>query len=183
MKTSQIFISAILFSLVFSVEAASTMKPGLWEHSFTIKSQSGKAEKAMAEMKKQMANMPAEQRKMLMDMMAKQGLGTDGQNNSVKVCISKTQAENLEIPQHQSGNCTHEVISRTANSVKMKFNCKGATVTSGEGDFQLASPTSYTGKTIINTVRDGKEDRMDMDQKGKWLSADCGNVKEMPIKK
>lgn len=38
--------------------SAQTMKPGLWEHSFTMKSQSGKMEQGMAELQKQIAAMP-----------------------------------------------------------------------------------------------------------------------------
>ena len=43
--------------------SAQNMKPGLWEHSFTMKSQSGKMEQGMAELQKQIAAMPPEKRK------------------------------------------------------------------------------------------------------------------------
>ena len=47
------FIISILLSMLsFSAFAISNMKPGLWEHSFVIKSESGKVEKALNEMKK-----------------------------------------------------------------------------------------------------------------------------------
>lgn len=163
--------------------ANAAMKPGLWEHSFTMKSESGKVEKALADMQKQMASMPAEQRKMMEEMMAKQGLGIGGKTNAVKVCVSKEQAEKLEFPQHQNDNCKQEVIKRTANSVKMKFNCTGKSVTSGEVDFNLIDSGNYTGKAIITTNHSGKNEQMIMDQKGKWLSADCGNIKPAVHKK
>ena len=57
-----------------------TLKPGLWEISNKMQSGSGEMEKAMAAAQKQMAAMPPEQRKMMQDMMAKQGvsLGAGG---------------------------------------------------------------------------------------------------------
>jgi major membrane immunogen (membrane-anchored lipoprotein) len=184
MKISKILTVIIPLTFTFSSHAAmNEMKPGLWENTFTIKSQSGKVEKAMADLKSKMASMPAEQRKMMEEMMAKQGLGVSQEANTVKVCISKEQAKNMEIPQGQNQNCTHEIVNRTNNSVKMKFDCKGTRETSGEGEFTLTSPTAYTGKSIVNTTLDGKQDRMDMTQKGKWLSSDCGEIKSLQSKK
>lgn len=184
MKISTVFSILIPFTFSLSVFAApSGMRPGLWEHSFTIKSQSGKVEKAMADLKTKMAQMSPDQRKMMEEVMAKQGLGLNQQVNSVKVCISKEQAENLEIPQGQNQNCTQEIINRTTKSIKMKFDCKGLAETSGEGEFTLTSPTAYTGKSVINTTVDHKADRMDMNQKGKWLSANCGEIKPITTKK
>lgn len=184
MKISTLFLLTI--STTFSAQVfalPSGMKPGLWEHSFTIKSESGKIEKAMGELKTKMANMSPEQREMMESMMAKQGLGIGQQANSVKVCITKEQAENLEIPQGQNQNCTHEVVNRTAKTVKMKFNCKGLTNTNGEGEFTLTSPTAYIGKSVINTTTNNKTERMDMNQKGKWISANCGEIKPITTKK
>lgn len=179
-------ILSIIIPLTFGVSAfaaPSGMRPGLWEHSFTIKSESGKVEKAMADLKTKMAQMSPDQRAMMEEVMAKQGLGINQQANSVKVCISKEQAENLEIPQGQNQNCTQEVVNRTAKTIKMKFDCKGLTETSGEGEFTLTSPTAYTGKSVINTTVKNKTDRMDMNQKGKWLSANCGEIKPITTKK
>lgn len=184
MKISNVFSFIIPLIFCITAQAApSGMKPGLWEHSFTIKSESGKIEKAMADLKIKMAKMSADQRKMMEEVMAKQGLAVNQQLNSMKICISKEQAENLEIPQGQHQNCTQEVISRTKNSVKMKFNCTGLAETEGVGEFTLTSPTAYTGKSVINSTVNHKTERMDMKQKGKWLSSNCGEIKPIPIKK
>ena len=53
---------------------AQTLKPGLWEIIDKMQSGSGQIEKGIAEMQKQMAGMSPEQRKMMQDTMAKQGL-------------------------------------------------------------------------------------------------------------
>jgi hypothetical protein len=41
----------------------------------------------------------------------------------------------------------------------------------------LLNPKVYTGKATINTEVEGKPERMDISQAGKWLSDDCGNIK------
>lgn len=155
---------------------AQKMRPGLWEHSFTMRSQSGQMEKAMSEMQQQMASMPPEQRKMMEQMMAQQGMGMGTSGRSIKVCITKEQAERDEVPQ-QEGSCTQQVVQRTANTIKVKFSCAGNPPTSGEGEVTFLSPTAYTGKMTVNTMVDGKPERMSMEQSGKWLSGDCGNIK------
>ena len=68
-----------------------------------MKTQGGQMENAMAQMQQQLANMPPEQRKMVEQMMAKQGLGMGNKANSVKVCISKEQAERAEERERQRG--------------------------------------------------------------------------------
>lgn len=179
MKTI-IVAAAVCACIVVSGSAFSQtrMRPGLWEHSFTMKSQSGQMEQAMKDMQQQMASMPPEQRKMMEKMMAQQGMSMGAQGRSVRMCITKEQAERDEVPQ-QEGNCKQQVLQRTANTMKVKFSCTGNPPASGESEVTFASPTAYTGKSIVNTTVDGKPERMTMDQSGKWLAADCGNIKPM----
>ena len=53
--------------------SAQTLKPGLWEVTNDMKTGSGQMEKGQIDIQKQMANMSPEQKKMVQDMMAKQG--------------------------------------------------------------------------------------------------------------
>jgi hypothetical protein len=177
MKTFVIAAAVGAFLLISTPASAQVrMRPGLWEHNFTVKSQSGQMEKAMSDMQQQMASMPPEQRKMVEEMMAKQGMSMGAQGRSVKMCITKEQAERDELPQ-QDGSCTQQVVQRTSNMIKVKFTCTGQPPASGESEVMFSSPTSYTGKSIVNTTVEGRPERMTMDQTGKWLSADCGNIK------
>jgi hypothetical protein len=172
--------AAVCACVLVSAEASAQtrMRPGLWEHSFTMKSQSGQMEKAMSDMQQQMASMPPEQRKMMEEMMAKQGMNMGAQGRSVRMCITKEQAERDELPQ-QDGSCNQQVVQRSSNMIKVKFTCTGNPPASGESEVTFSSPTAYTGKSIVNTTVDGRPERMMMDQTGKWLSPDCGNVKPM----
>eukprot|EP01034_Spumella_vulgaris_P000504 gene504-674_t len=66
-------MAGALLATACGLAAAQNIKPGLWE----ISSKMGgnpEMDQAMAQMQQQMAAMPPEQRKMMQDMMAKQGV-------------------------------------------------------------------------------------------------------------
>ena len=68
MKTLPRALVAIALTAGSFIATAQTMKPGLWEINNKMTTQSGEMEKGMAEMQKQLASMPPEQRKMMEDM-------------------------------------------------------------------------------------------------------------------
>ncbi len=173
-------LATIPLTLAAFGASAQSMKPGLWEHSFTMKSGSGQIEKAMADMQKQMAAMPPDQRKQMEQMMAQSGVGMGARANTVKVCISPEQAARLDIPQ-KDDQCKQEITQRSASMMKFKFSCAGQPPASGEGEVTFHSPAHYSSKSVVNTSVEGKPERMTMDQTGKWLSADCGSLK--PVKR
>ncbi|MBU0745332.1 MAG: DUF3617 domain-containing protein [Gammaproteobacteria bacterium] len=154
------------------------LRPGLWEHTVSMKSQSGQMEAAMAQMQKSLASMTPEQRKQMEQMMAQQGVSMGPKGNSVKMCITAEQAELDNIPQQEG--CTQTVKRTGPNTVALTFNCKGGDgqpPTSGEGSMTFAGPTAYTGNFKVKTMSAGKPEQIDMAQAGKWLSADCGAIK------
>lgn len=156
------------------------MRPGLWEHSVVMKSQSGQMEAAMAQMQKSMASMTPAQRKQMEQMLAQQGvaMGPNGNTNTVKVCISPEQADLDRIPPQEG--CTQNVQRTGPNAVAMTFSCKGVQgqpPTTGEGTMTFSGPTAYTGQFKVKTTANGKPDQLDMAQTGKWLAADCGALK------
>jgi hypothetical protein len=168
--------------------AAQTMKPGLWE----IQNKMGgsgdmgnKMAAAQAEMQKQLAAMPPEQRKQMEKMMADKGVGMSpgagigaGGNMSVRVCISKEMAARNE-PPAQQGDCKQEMLQKTGNTTRFKFTCSKPPTT-GEGEFRLLSPEAYTMNMKTTAQVKGKTETMTMDAQGKWLSNDCGKLK--PVK-
>ena len=99
------------------------MRPGLWEHSMTMKSQSGQMEAAMAEMQKSLASMPPAQRKQMEQMMAQQGVGMGPKGQTVKVCVTQEQADRDTVPQQEG--CTQKVQRINASTMKVAFSCKG----------------------------------------------------------
>lgn len=178
MKT-RVFLAAAVLTAATAAQAQS-IKPGLWEHGFTIKSASGQMEAGMAEMQKQMAALPPDQRKMMEQMLAQQGVGMGPKGQSVRICITPEEAARQEVPAAE-GNCTQKVTQRSANTIKVSFSCADKPPSSGEGEITFLSPTAYSGKMQVRTTVDGKPERMDMTTTGKWLAADCGAIK--PVKR
>ena len=157
------------------------MRPGLWEHAISMKTQSGQMEAAMAQMQKSLASMPPAQRKQMEQMLAQQGVGIGPTGQTIKICITPEQASQDTIAP-QDG-CTQNVKRTGANTLAMTFRCKGGQdepPSSGEGTITFNGPTAYTGNFKVKTTSNGKPEQIDMAQTGKWLAADCGAIK--PVK-
>lgn len=164
--------------------AAQTMKPGLWEINNKMSSSSGEMEKAMAEAQKQLASMPADQRKMMEDMMAKQGvgMGKSAGSTAVRLCMTKEMVERNEVATQQ-GDCKQTTAPRAGNTMKFSFVCTQPP-SNGEGQVVFVSPEAYTMKMTLNSTAMGKAEKMNMDASGKFVSAECGNIKPIaPPKK
>ena len=184
MKFTIPFLAAFTLALATGASAQST-KPGLWEINTKMQSASGEMEKAMANMEKQMAGMPPEQRKQMQDMMAKQGvsMGSAGGGMSMKTCLTREMAERNELPQQQRGDCKTTQSPRSGNTMKFSYVCTQPP-SSGEGVMTFSGDTAYTMKMNTTSTVKGKPEQMSMDASGKWLSADCGNIKPItPPKK
>lgn len=183
--SSRFFISAAVLACAAGALAPASaqekMRPGLWEHSVKMKTQSGQMEAALAQAQQAMASMPPAQRKQMEQMMAAQGLGLgsgpQGQT-TVKVCITPEQAAIDQIPQQEG--CTQKMQRLDASTMKVTFSCKGErgeAPTSGEGTVKFDGPTAYSGNFKIKTSQGGKPEKIDMAQTGRWLSSDCGAIK------
>ena len=185
MQTSRVFISAAVLALstiaLAPASAQEKIRPGLWENSVTLKSQSGQLEAALAQAQQALANMPPAQRKQMEQMMAAQGMHirSGPQGTTVQVCITPEQAALEQIPQQKG--CTQKVQRVDANTLQVAFQCKGQPPTSGEGTVHFQGPTAYNGNFKIKTVQNGKPEQIDMAQSGKWLSDDCGAIKPVPV--
>ena len=173
------FVFAASFAVLCTAHAQpQKLRPGLWENSVTMKSQSGQLEAAMAQMQKSMASLTPAQRKQMEQAMAQQGVSMGPSGNTVKVCISPEQADLDRIPPQEG--CTQTVNRTGPNAVAMRFSCKGAQgqpPTTGEGTMTFNGPTAYTGQFKVKTTSNGKPEQIDMVQNGKWLAADCGTIK------
>lgn len=161
-----------------SAPAGPKIEPGLWEINIALKSQSGKAEAAMKQAQVLITQLPPDQRKAVEEMMVSQGVRLGDKSSTVKACISKENAERGEIPQ-QAGDCTQEVLERGSSSMKVKFSCTTSPPASGEALVSFQSPTAYTSQATVDTVVIGQPERVNIDQAGRWLAADCGSVKEL----
>jgi Protein of unknown function (DUF3617) len=176
---------AALATLCALPASAQKLAPGLWEHSVTMKTDSGRMEAGMARMQQQLAAMPPEKRKQVEAMMAGQGMGAmgggAGQPMVVKVCLTPEQAAGDEMPQ-SDGQCKQLSQERSGKTLRFKFACSGERAATGEGEYTLDSDKAHHGRTVISTTAQGKPERMDMTHTARWLAADCGAVKPRPMK-
>ena len=187
-------------ALSLSVQALEVdMKPGLWEHKFKLSegsigsvqnAQKEQMDKAMVEMKNQMANMSPEQRKMMEDLMTQQGIKMSDQGfempaqglhiskdgSSVKACVTQEEIDAGEMPQADE-NCEQKTTQVSAKVLKTTYICKGDNPTRGEGEIIFQNDKSYTGKMKFTTTINNKSETIQSEQSGKWLSSDCGNIK------
>jgi hypothetical protein len=179
--------TALLAATLCAAGTAQAQKiaPGLWEQSITMKSAGGQMDAAMAQMQEQLARMTPEQRKQMEAMMGSRGgagmaLAT-GKPASVKVCITPEQAARDEVPQTaQQGNCQQTSRERSGNTLKFKFTCTGDRPATGNGEYTFSSDKAHTGRVVVDTTVRGQPERIEIDNSGRWLSADCGDVKPRP---
>ncbi len=177
----------MLLALALGVSAltahAQVSKAGLWEVTTKLGG-SAEMDKAMAQMQQQMANMPPDQRKQMEAMLAKQGMSITSTPGGVlsKMCMTKDMVERSQMPVQTQGDCTSTTSNKTSTGMTFKFTC-ASPPSSGEGQYTFMGDSAYTMKMKINTTQQGKQAVTTMDSSGKWLGADCGNIKPMVIPK
>lgn len=159
---------------------AQTMRPGLWE----VQSKMGgnpKMEEAMAKMQQQLASMPPEQRKKMQEMMGQSGVSLNpGGGMSVKTCISKEMVERGQMPHQNKGECTTTVSDKSATGMRMNFVCENPP-SRGEGVYTFSGDSAYTMTMTFHSKAKAAMEGSTMASSGKWVSADCGAVKPVPM--
>jgi hypothetical protein len=161
---------------------AQKIAPGLWEMTMNTKAGGGEMQANIARMQEQMAKMPPEQRKMMEEMMAKQGVSMGGGGvapGAIRYCVSKEQAERGDVPQDADGRCKRDSMERSGSTMRFKFSCTNPP-SSGSGEFTFSGDKAYAMKMVVDSTVQGKPQRMEMQQNGKWVSADCGTLKPRP---
>lgn len=177
MKAHHLLAAAAAVAFACTAQAQN-LKPGLWEITNKMQTAGGQQQQPMAELQKQLESMPPAQRKQMEDMLAERGMkmGTNSAGGmAMKICMTKEMVEKNEMPAHQ-GDCKTTHQSRSGNTMKMGFACANPP-SSGEGQVTFTSPEAYSSKMAITSTVQGKPEKVTMDATGKWLGADCGNVK------
>jgi len=179
MKLYRSLIVLAVFAWVSAASAGETkLTPGLWQVDNKMSGAGGQLGAAQAELQKQLAAMPPEQRKMMETMMAGQGMKVAAGGSfevSGKICMTQEMIDQHELPVQQ-GKCKTTLQSRSGNAMKMKFECTDPPA-SGEGQYTIVSPEAYTMKMTVRAKVEGGAETMIIDATGKRLGADCGAVK------
>lgn len=173
-NATMLILLASMMSISTAASAAGEMKPGLWD--MTMKSD------AMKDVK--MPKMTPEQ----LEQMKKMGIKLPDMHDgamTVQVCMTKAMVERNEPPTRpQESGCQSKNMHRSGNSYSADIICDGP-VLKGDG-----KATGTFTSSEVNSVYDfkgtshGKPITMHHETTGKWVSADCGNVKPyaMPAK-
>ena len=163
--------------LTAAAQAQPHVRPGLWEEQITVKTDNAQANAAMEQMKEKLATMPPEQRAAIEKMMASHGMGAGGAPSSIRVCITKEQAERDFTPDN-SGRCQHTNVVRSGNVIKFDFTCTSArSDVSGHGIFTLMGDSAFAVSSASDMVSHNTTMHSQTDIAGKFISGDCGDVK------
>jgi Protein of unknown function (DUF3617) len=173
--------TALWIALSGVAMAQSSTKPGLWEMTSKISSPSNpQMAKQMEEAQKMMASMPPAQRKQMEEMMAKQGVNMSmaaGGATVLKICITPEMAARPPVEQRQG--CTYK-FSQSGSTHNFSFQCANPPG-DGEGQVTFVDADSYTGKMRFSAIEKGKKETVEMQTSGKFLGANCGAIKPMPV--
>lgn len=162
---------ALLLPISSSVFASdSQIRAGLWEMHMQSDALRG------------MQSIPPEQLEQLRNM----GIEVPKiQNNSIvtKVCIPKEMAEREGVPmldKHETG-CEVDNYKRSGKSYSANIICDGPQM-KGKGIVKgsMNSPEQFESKYDFDGTIEGKPVKHQQVSSGKWLGANCGNVKPLP---
>lgn len=177
------------------------MTPGLWESKVQYTGDSAKQlqqitssqmDQALAEMKKQFANMPPEQRKQMEALMEQSGLKVDeqgvsfknnqiqmsGEGVTVKNCITQAQIDRGELANDGNDNregCDSSLTQIGKNRYKSTQIC-GDDMHHSEMTIEFNSPKHYTGSGVMKQTVNGQQHTLTADIEGRWLGSDCGDI-------
>lgn len=167
--------------------------PGLWEQEFKILVNGQDLMASMAQAQEaMMKNMPPQQRAQMQAMLAQRGGGPGKQRE----CVTPKEAAELADPRKaiadsmkEQPECRTEVVSISGQTVKVKGRCENPEGYTGDftGEYTLVDAKNWTyamqGKGTMASRMPGSGAKaggpvdMSMRGQGRWLAADCGNVK------
>lgn len=159
---------SLALCLLPALATAQEIQPGLWEISSSNMQVGGQALPGMPQMLEQMNNLPAEQRQMMEQMMAKQGVQLGDQG--VRICLSEAQIKAQDIPlQDPTSGCSHEITERSVERWTFRFSCPDG---QGEGETRFISDREFT--TQVNGTYGGQSSSME--SHARWIAADCAGL-------
>lgn len=178
MKTPLFFSAAVVLGgllLAPKVNAEQNfqvdIRPGTWQHSFTMKSESGQMEQAIEEALRQLQQLPESQRRMVEEMMARQGIDLGLAGTTVEVCITEEDLRQGSLPQQEG--CEQSLEQQDANNFIFEFQCAGDPPYSGSGTLTRVNREHYTGTAEFETRMGGNPERITLVQEGRWLHESC----------
>jgi hypothetical protein len=166
-------------SSAIAVQAQTTIptppiKPGLWQ----IQMERVVDGQKMPDMSERMKNMSPEKRAQMEAMMKQHGVGMGGGGN--QMCYTREMLEHSPWADIQT-DCKPTFSSRTSSAWKWHTSCPKASL-EADGEAIFINSESYTVKTTSVSKFGDKVRNSSTTMTGKWVSADCGDVKPLDLK-
>lgn len=161
-----------LLSVVLASSTANAqeipVKPGLWEHQMQLRSDSGRIEVALELARTQIALLPAEQRKLVEDTIAAQGLSVDWAKQTFRNCITAEEAASGQFSFAEAGGCDNTSVRNNGATTHIDFVCA-----QGQGQLDLENGTAYTGSSSMTLNFGGFLEHANATHSGKWIAESC----------
>ena len=161
-----------------AAQTPSPMKAGLWQVHIERQENGQDMPDPSERMRERMKTMTPEQRQRIEEMMKKQGVAP-GAGGVTKLCYSQKMVERGDWSDQSS--CKTAYSSRTATSWKWHSSCPAAGY-EGDGEASFSDPEHFTVTSSGVSTIEGKERTTKFTRTGKWLGADCGDLKPMDSK-
>jgi hypothetical protein len=151
--------------------------PGLWEVTTTSKSA---GEIPMPE--EELAKLPPDQRAKFEAAM-KQAMARATAPHTFKECVTEQQIKNGFKPPENAGiSCKRTVLSSTTRLLEIHEECIGHGQTSGNFRLEAPDPATIAGTVDMVVTQGARTMTMKNHMTGKWLGADCGDIKPGSMK-
>ena len=119
-------------------------------------------------MQAEMASLPPDQRKMVEQMMAKKGMSFDAQGTTLRICVSKEQAERMRPLPMSKADYKRDVISHQNLELdEGQVGMRGDDPLEQQGRDPFSSDKAFTGRAVVDSIHEGKPDRMDVESVGR----------------
>jgi hypothetical protein len=160
---------------------APPIKPGLWEITTDSRTVNGKAMPDMtSKMAEQMQKLPPDVRAKMDAQMKAHGVQmtpSSGGQMGVRMCITKDMLDKNQW-QKTDSHCENTSQSHTGTTWSWKFKCTQPP-SEGEGTTTFQSADAYASDVHMSSQHNGQPVSIDMKHHGKWLGADCGDLKPL----
>jgi len=172
--------SSVLACLALAVAAAGPLpvppvKPGLWEVRMSVLDADG--HEVAAPEQAALSRMPPEARARMADAMKARGVSMPDANGATKACLTKDMFESGGWQQMASqAGCTTNYSTLSSTNWKWHSSCT-ALKSESDGEAVFSSAESYRIKVITTSTVTGKTNTSTRIVQGKWLGADCGDIK------
>ena len=171
-----------LLTVAALADERAAIKPGLWE--FTHQTDANGRPPIPEDL---LAKMPPETRARMdaaMQARAAGSGGSHGGSSTTRQCMTEKDLERGFRADDDRQHCTQKVLSRTRTSMEVAVECTnvGGAGGSGHGTFKWSAPNSETvaGTIDMTLTQSGQSMTTKVKLSGRWLGADCGDVKPRP---